>query len=421
MNDNKEFKEFENLPDDWKWVRLGEVIEDIADGGTPSRDNPEYFNGNINWLVVDDIQRKIIKTKETITAEGLKHSNAKLWKKGTVILSFGATIGEVGIAKIELATKQGIAGIVPQKDKLLNTFLYYVLKHNKHILLRYANQTTIMEVRPSVIKEKFKFPLPPLPEQQKIAEILETIDNAIEKTEKIIEKYKRIKQGLMQDLLTKGIDEKGKIRSEKTHKFKDSPLGRIPEEWEVVRLGEAFHIKAGGDIDKLSYSDTKDERFKYPIFSNTLENKGLYGYSDKFTYPENCITITGRGTLGHAIPRFEKFNAIIRVLVLIPKFEMNIVFISEYINNKINFIIESTGVPQLTAPKVAEYYIPLPPLPEQQKIAEILSQIDQTIEKEQQYKEKLQRIKQGLMQDLLTGKVRVNNLLNEGESYVSQA
>jgi type I restriction enzyme S subunit len=407
MADDRKPKEPQGLPEGWKWVRLGEVIEDIADGGTPSRDNPEYFNGNINWLVVDDIQRKIVKTRETITEKGLKHSNAKLWKKGTIILSFGATIGEVGIAEIELATKQGIAGIVPQKDKLLNTFLYYVLKHNKHILLRYANQTTIMEVRPSVIKEKFKFPLPPLPEQRKIAQILETVDNAIEKTEKIIEKYKRIKQGLMQDLLTKGIDENGNIRSEKTHKFRDSPLGRIPEEWEVVRLGDAFYIKAGGDIDKLSYSDTKDERFKYPIFSNTLENKGLYGYSDKFTYPENCITITGRGTLGYAIPRFEKFNAIIRVLVLIPKFEINIVFISEYINNKINFVVESTGVPQLTAPKVAEYYIPLPPLSEQKSIAEILSQIDQAIEKEEKYKEKLERLKKGLMEDLLTGKVRV--------------
>jgi type I restriction enzyme S subunit len=256
-------------------------------------------------------------------------------------------------------------------------------------------------------------------EQRKIAEILETVDNAIEKTEKIIEKYKRIKQGFLQDLLSKGIDENGNIRSEKTHKFKDSPLGRIPEEWEVVRLGEAFYIKAGGDIDKLSYSDTKDERFKYPIFSNTLENKGLYGYSDRFTYPENCITITGRGTLGYAIPRFEKFNAIIRVLVLIPKFEINIVFISEYINNKINFVVESTGVPQLTAPKVAEYYIPLPPLSEQKRIAEILSQIDQAIEKEEKYKEKLEHLKQGLMQDLLTGKVRVNHLIEEGAENVS--
>jgi type I restriction enzyme S subunit len=161
MADDKKPREQQGLPEGWKWVRLGEVIEDMADGGTPSRNNPEYFNGDINWLVIDDIQRKIFKTKETITAKGLKHSNAKLWKKGTVILSFGATIGEVGIAEIELATKQGIAGIIPQEDKLLNTFLYYVLKHNKHLLLRYANQTTIMEVRPNIIKERFKFPPPP--------------------------------------------------------------------------------------------------------------------------------------------------------------------------------------------------------------------------------------------------------------------
>jgi restriction endonuclease S subunit len=97
----------------------------------------------------------------------------------------------------------------------------------------------------------YELPLPPLPEQHKIAQILETVDNAIEKTEKIIEKYKRIKQGLMQDLLTKGIDEKGNIRSEKTHKFKDSPLGRIPEEWEVVRLGEILKFLKGKTPRKL--------------------------------------------------------------------------------------------------------------------------------------------------------------------------
>jgi type I restriction enzyme S subunit len=92
-------------------------------------------------------------------------------------------------------------------------------------------------------------------EQRKIAEILETIDNAIEKTDKIIEKYKRIKQGLMQDLLTKGIDENGNIRDEKTHKFKDSPLGRIPEEWEVVRLGDISNKIIDGTHFTPQYSE----------------------------------------------------------------------------------------------------------------------------------------------------------------------
>lgn len=222
----------------------------------------------------------------------------------------------------------------------------------------------------------------------------------------------------MQELLTKGIDEKGNIRSEKTHKFKDSPVGRIPVEWEVKRLGEVFIIRAGGDISKLRFSKFLDKEFRFPIYSNTIENKGLYGYANTYTYPENSITVTGRGTLGFAVPRFEKFNAIIRVLVLIPKGPVNIVYVSEYINSMINFEVEMTGVPQLTAPKISKYLIPLPPFPEQQRIAEILSQVDKAIEKEQNYKEKLRRLKQGLMEDLLTGKVRVNNLIEVGKNDV---
>ena len=425
--------DFKDLPEEWKWVRLEEVIEDIADGGTPSRDNPEYFNGNITWLVVDDIQRKIIKTRETITAEGLKHSNAKLWKKGTVILSFGATIGEVGIAEIELATKQGIAGIVPQKDKLLNTFLYYVLKHNKHILLRYANQTTIMEVRPSVIKEKFKLPLPPLPEQQKIAEILETVDNAIEKTEKIIEKYKRIKQGLMQDLLTKGIDENGNIRSEKTHKFKGSPLGRIPEEWEVVRLGEVsktitkgttpttygfLYVNDGINFIKI---ESIDENGNFITEKFEHIDKKTNDYLSRSKLEEGDILFSIAGALGR-VAIIEKSvlpantNQALAIIRLKEKKETTIKFLKFYltsflIQNYIENVLVKSAQSNLTLKHISNFLIPLPPLPEQQRIAEILTQTDQAIEKEQQYKEKLQRTKQGLMQDLLTGKVRVNKLL----------
>jgi len=294
-----------------------------------------------------------------------------------------------------------------------------------------------------------EIPLPPLPEQQKIAEILETVDNVIEKTDAIIEKYKRIKQGLMQDLLTRGIvmnyelgimnygselrkhesgimnDELGvgsheseignwELRDERKHKFKDSLLGKIPEEWEVVRLGEVFTIFAGRDLEKETFSEIETLNHKYPIYSNSLEKNGLYGYSTRYRFPEGCITVTGRGSLGYAIPRYEKFDAIIRLLVLQPKYELDIKYVAEYINNKINIFVESTGVPQLTAPHIATYKVPLPPLPEQRRIASILSQVDEVIEKEQKYKEKLERIKRGLMKDLLTGRIRVNSLIEHG-------
>ncbi len=431
MADDKKPKEQQGLPEGWKWVRLGEVIEDMADGGTPSRNNPEYFNGDINWLVIDDIQRKIFKTKETITVKGLKHSNAKLWKKGTVILSFGATIGEVGIAEIELATKQGIAGIVPQKDKLLNTFLYYVLKHNKHILLRYANQTTIMEVRPSVIKEKFKFPLPPLPEQRKIAQILETVDNAIEKTEKIIEKYKRIKQGLMQDLLTKGIDEKGNIRSEKTHKFKDSPLGRIPEEWEVVRLGEVSKVKRGASPrpidDPIFFTEEGKGRAWLRIEDVMKSNKYLtetrqylskLGESKSVKVDVGDVVMSICATVGKPIiiniPACIHDGFVVFKNLSCKVDRHFLYYLITFKEKEIAKLGQIGTQGNLNSKIVSDFRIPLPPLCEQRRIAEILSQIDQAIEKEEKYKQKLERLKKGLMEDLLTGKVRVNKLL-EGE------
>jgi type I restriction enzyme S subunit len=185
-------------------------------------------------------------------------------------------------------------------------------------------------------------------------------------------------------------------------KYKETSIGKVPSDWEVVRLGVVFDICAGGDIYKLNYSKQKNEKFKFPIYSNSLENCGLYGYADSYQYPRNCITVTGRGTLGKAMPRFEKFNAIIRLLVLIPKKDIDLVFVSEYINDKISFNLEKTSIPQLTVPKFAKYKIPLPPLLEQQKIAEILGTVDEGIEKVDKAIEKAERLKKGLMQELLT-------------------
>ena len=131
------------------------------------------------------------------------------------------------------------------KSKIDTKYLYYFLfKKINHITFRYFIGSGLEHLQKDDLKRRFELLFPEKPEEQrKIAEILETVDNAIEKTDAIIEKYKRIKQGLMQDLLTRGIDENGQIRSEETHRFKDSPLGRIPEEWKVVELGEMTQLR----------------------------------------------------------------------------------------------------------------------------------------------------------------------------------
>ena len=189
--------------------------------------------------------------------------------------------------------------------------------------------------------------------------------------------------------------------------YKKTEIGIIPQGWEIKTLCECFSISAGRDVQKAFYSATPSEIHRYPIFSNSLENKGLYGYTSHPRHKSGSITITGRGMLGVAEYRNTDFDAIVRLLVLFPKHPITGSLIAEYINFRKPFYLESTGVPQLTAPQIANTPIPIPPLEEQRKIAKILGVWDEAIEKQSRLIEKLELRKRALMQRLLTGRTRL--------------
>ena len=189
--------------------------------------------------------------------------------------------------------------------------------------------------------------------------------------------------------------------------YKATALGIIPQEWETIRLKDCFSISAGGDVQKDCFSETPSLQYKYPIYSNSLFNHGLYGFTSHPRHKANSITITGRGALGHAEYRETDFDAIVRLLVLAPKIPLNGQYITEYINFRKPFFYESTGVPQLTAPQIANIQVLFPPLAEQQKIAELLGVWDEVIEKQARLIEKLALRKRALMQRLLSAKLRL--------------
>ena len=155
----------------------------------------------------------------------------------------------------------------------------------------------------------------------------------------------------------------------------------LPKGWRRVKLGDIYNISASGDLDAKASSPTQDEKHPYPIYSNALTNKGLHSYSSYARYDEDSITITARGDIGFANHRKTKFVAIGRSLVLKNKVPVSNKFVCEYINHKIRFFKETTGVPQLTAPQASKYYVILPSLPEQKFIASLLETWDTAIEK----------------------------------------
>lgn len=191
--------------------------------------------------------------------------------------------------------------------------------------------------------------------------------------------------------------------------YKQTEVGIIPEDWEVKPIGDFFSISVGRDLKKENYSTSQDDVFKYPVFSNTVSNEGFYGFYNFPEYNGESLTIVGRGVgLGTAFKRSGGFGAIGRLLVLFPKENVNAAFVSEYINHRVKIFTESGGIPQLTGISISKYRIPIPPtLAEQEAIAEALIDADALIEAVEQLLAKKRQIKQGTMQELLTGKRRL--------------
>jgi len=234
----------------WPMVKLGEIVVDMKDGGTPSKSKKEYFGGDINWAVVKDIVPEIYDTKEKLTEDGLNNSSAKVWPIDSVIISLGATIGNVGIAKVPLATKQGLSGIVVDKEKILSKYLYYILVNQKEFIQSQATGASIKEVRPSKLQEILTIPLPPLEIQEQIVAELDGYQNIVSGARQVGENWKS------------RID--------------------IDPEWEKVKLGDICNFENG-----KAHEEFIDESGKYVVVnSKFIASDGeIRKYSDKLLSP----------------------------------------------------------------------------------------------------------------------------------------
>ena len=184
-------------------------------------------------------------------------------------------------------------------------------------------------------------------------------------------------------------------------------LQGLPPDWELLRLGELFDASAGGDFDPDCSSMFRSDRHSYPIYANGLSKRGLYAFCNQAAVPAGSITITARGTLGRAFYRDTPFVAIGRLLVLRPRMDMDARFFADYINQCVSFVVESTGVPQLTAPKIAQHLLPVPPEAEQRAISDALSDADNLIEALEALIAKKRALTRSVSQRLLTGKTRL--------------
>lgn len=240
-----------SLPIGWKLEPLGQLAQ-VVSGGTPSRHVPEFWrDGTIPWVTPTDITntggRYLSESCEGITELGLQSCSAKKLPPGALLMTSRATLGEVRIALREVCTNQGFKSLIPFKG-VNGHFLYYQIGLNKERYKGFGIGSTFLEVNKRDT-ERFELLVAPEPEQRRIAEIISTVDEAIEQTESLITKYQQIKAGLMHDLFTRGGTPDGHLRSTREqapHLYKESPLGWIPKEWKVSTLRESCEWFSGG-------------------------------------------------------------------------------------------------------------------------------------------------------------------------------
>lgn len=321
-----------------------------------------------------------------------------------------------------------VSGILKINEPIFDyKFLFYslVYQHSKEVF------DYVDKAHPSVIKKRYSVPNISIDEQKKIAEILTKVDEAIESTEQLIQKYDQVKVGLMQDLLTKGIDENGNIRSEETHPFKDSPLGRIPVEWEVKNIDDITSLVRSGVTPRggsnvyghngvifLRSQNIYPNKFKLDDVAYISDSINIRMKGSQLETYDILLNITGAsiGRSNYVPENFPTANVNQHVCLIRLK-EPSLIrsyFISSFLNSNQgqNQIIQfnSGGNREgLNYKQIRDFVLPwFNKNYEFEYFYKYLNNIDSVINKQLISLNKLKNEKQGLMQDLLSGKVRVN-------------
>lgn len=340
-------------------------------------------------------------------------------EENTITISEGGnSCGYINFIKTNFWSGGHCYSLLGIKNFLNRDFLYYALKGRENLIMDLRVGSGLPNIQQKAIKS-FEFIYPKdKDEQSKIAEILSKVDKAISETEVVIAKYNRIKTGLMQDLLTKGIDEEGNIRSEKTHEFKDSALGRIPKEWDCLELRKCIelHNNKRKPISALVRAKMIGE-FPYYGATGIIDNLNIYNVEGEFVLfgedgdhflkwkdQEQTILVNG------------KFNVSNHAHIVKGNHLCSTKWLHYfYFHRDITFYLTRQGAGRFKLNKESLSSLPIlvpKDINEQIRIIDKIEYLNNFINHHKIQNDKLQATKTGLMQDLLSGKKRVTHLIN---------
>ena len=407
------------MKNNWQSLDLREFSR-LTAGGTPSTNKKEYWsNGKIPWLSSGEVHKKRIHNADGyITEEGLKNSAAKIIPKKTLLVALagqGKTRGAVAITEIETTTNQSIAGIIVDKEICNPDYLFFNLESRYEILRSISGGSGRAGLNLEILGN-LDISLPPLLEQKKIVSILTSVDDVIEITQNKIDKLQNLKKAIINELMTQGIGHT---------EFKDSELGRIPKNWEVSTIGKILVkiidnrgktpplSEEGRELIELA-SISKSQRFLNYNNSKKRVNEEIYKNWFRNGHPQiGDILVPTVGLIGECSIVSEDRGCIAQNVIALrcsDKLLSNYLYwlmYSKYVLLEINRVLMGAVQPSLKVPHLLETRIPIPPVDEQVKIFETLNVIENSVIDNQKKIVSFKYLKKSLMQNLLTGKVRV--------------
>ena len=190
------------IPKDWEVARLEDIATQFISGGTPSTSNSEYWDGSIPWMKSAWIKRRFVDSGERyISKKGLRNSATNIVPQGNILIATRVCMGNVAINRIDIAISQDLTGVVIEKSKAYPEYIYWALRNSENKVKQLVQGSTIKGILREDLK-RIKIPLPSLPEQRKIASIISSVDDKLEKERRIKNQFEYLKRGLMQVLLT---------------------------------------------------------------------------------------------------------------------------------------------------------------------------------------------------------------------------
>lgn len=399
--------EFGRIPKDWTLCSFKDVLTTFSSGATPYRGIPEYYKGSIRWISSGELNyNRITETIEHISELAVSRTNLKIHSEGTFLMAItgleaAGTRGRCAIVGAPSATNQSCLAI-NGTDKMTTAYLFWFYKHwGDYLALKYCQGTKQQSYTASIAKE-LPICCPPTPaEQQAIASVLSDIDSLISALDKKIAKKQALKQGAMQQLLT--------VKKR---------LPGFTEPWVEKRIGDIGLIVTGSTPSRSVY-DYWGNEFAW-ISAVDFQNKYIYDSKQKLTelgkgtcriLPVNSVLVTCIASIGlNAITKVEcATNQQINAIVCNDYFCNEFVYYIMQINKqKLLDIAGQTAVPIISKNEFELFSVYVTPnKEEQQAIAQILTDMDKEIEQLQEKRNKYTALKQGAMQKLLTGQIRI--------------